>query len=250
MSVKSWQNETPAVFKQGERDADGDGNCFYRALYGAAEERGILEKVGKCFQYTEDGDNCWDNVKDTEEYNDREDAFLYCVRFYLAHRIRSGFEDELLRNTWELFREAGDVENLRGIMTGWLIDAYKNSRNNLKAFVNRVADQVQQPGKWVNELEVRMVTHVLEKCNVLLIQANNYHDAPDALPENPHVLVLVNHDNSHFKYVSYSPLTGGAKRMKKTSQNPSCKKKQAAPRPSKKPKEITTTTRSRAVRRA
>lgn len=222
---QNWHKERPVLFKYKVVDVKGDGDCFFRALHGAAFYQGILAYVAKCFTYGNRKD-CWDdwneNLRNTS-HNDREVLFVACVRRYLAERIRTGKENALLRRTWDLLRVM-DEEDAKDIMADWLIDAYQNSRvfynetdSSYPSFVNRVADGVRQQGNWVSELEVTIVKKVLEAKDIILLIASN-NDVPDALPLNPHILVLVNMNNTHYKYMWYtdpSSMMGGGRTMRK-----------------------------------
>lgn len=222
---QNWHKVSPKSFKYKLMDVKGDGDCFFRALHGAAFHQGILVKVAKCFTFSNRRD-CWDDLNENlrnTSHNDREVLFVACVRRYLAERIRTGKENAILRRTWDLLRVM-DEEDAKDIMADWLIDAYQNSRvfyneidSSYPSFVNRVADGVQQRGNWVSELEVTIVKKVLEAKRIILLIASN-NDVPDALPLSPHILVLVNVNNAHYMYMRYtdsSMMMGGGRTMRK-----------------------------------
>jgi hypothetical protein len=94
----------------------------------------------------------------------------------------------------------------------WIIEAVEKSNKNEPVFNTFIVQHIAEWGKYVSELEVKIIQHVLDKCGIdLRNPISNIQQAPRRLPEN--TLMLVNINNNHYNYVRY-PRTEGGRRAK------------------------------------
>ena len=194
-------------------DVKGDGDCFFHALYGAARDHGLLDKVASSLQGEKN--SCLDKMNNrrtsfhgsvglSHSNSARRDAFIECFREYLAYAIKHvsfPIITEFYDTTREIFVHGGVNMQQMGAFADWMQDAIK--KESIEEFAKIVADHVGTKGVWISQLEYDIIKHVLEKCNVYLLPVvSTLEGAPKEIRENE--LQLLNMCNVHYKYIRYS----------------------------------------------
>jgi hypothetical protein len=211
-------------------DVIGDGNCFYRALYGAASVGGLLQKVAGCAQGTEDK-SCWDNisglsvrenvmidgrafVNDRLKINPQEDEFVRCLRTFLASKVEKGYTPSItsfIEGFRFLIADGTSEADLSFFYEQWLFDAAKKAmqmtqdgKDGEKHFNGVVAARIRKDGQWVCQLEVSAIIYHLSKCGVKLRIASNTQDEDQNARIGENEIVLIN-ANNHYQYMMFIP---------------------------------------------
>lgn len=219
-----------------QRDVAGDGNCFFRALYKAAESRGMLRVVGGAFQSSESGD-CFESSDTNSQTSSRrfrttpkEDRFVKCIRNFLSVsiRINKTYRDRLER-MYELTREIivknGFEDNPTAIRKIGLDYGYPDwvtsyfihtpeSRTNLQRFIQACEVQVKKDGTYAGNMDVSLVTQALRKVHVeLVIRTDQDQDKSTMFPMYPEddTLYLFLKNGNHYNYMEYDASGDGAK---------------------------------------
>lgn len=218
-STRRTQKTLPASAQSTKLvDVDRDGNCFFRALYGAARDGGVLSQVAGCFQPSTI-QNCWENIaaistRERVRLNDgtvthltenpQENYFVKCARDHFAKIIRYNVS-KVVKDTLKTFKNADiPFEVLMTDFEGWMVEAFYNSDNDPKKFNSFIAQHINKWGTWVSQLEVELIRHALAKCDIVLLPViSHISQAPPRV--NANELQLLNDNGYHYKYVRYGP---------------------------------------------
>jgi hypothetical protein len=222
-----------------------DGNCFYRALYGAAKSAKCLEQATSVFQSGE-SESCvvYDDDKRTYfEEEDLETLFILCCRYAVSVKI-----DKAAKGAYDTLKENRSAMTVfLNDQPSWIKDTLENNPDiSEHDFIQIAQTQAASPAVWVGQIEVDTIKEWLSKVGITLsiISAQDTDYANDAdrhhsiitIPRlsttnvsgNP-ILYLYNVRSVHYKYIILSRTTGGKrKKVRPTS------KKVAAPPASKK----------------
>lgn len=192
------------------RNVATDGNCFFRALYNAARDHGVLKSVAGCFQELADS-SCWDEIKNKSvaapvlidgvlderiRYNHQEEVFVRCMRKYIAMRIENDLDNYVVRT----FRHWATLDNqTRSVaqqsFPDWMVAALTTTRGDEQRFRQKVARAVGTMGNWVDQQQVKLIRHVLDKCNFVNFRVVSWDG--DVLTEtNPRFLSQLRAENS------------------------------------------------------
>lgn len=233
-----------------QRNVAGDGNCFFRALYKAAESRGMLKVIGGAFQSSESG-SCFEsgstNTNTTRisqasslhstqsRTNPKEDRFVKCVRNFLSVSIRlNPMYRERLTHMYQLMREAITEnqfqENQNAIREvsmdygnpDWVTSYFVNtseSDTSLEGFIKKCQTQVQKNGTYAGNLDVSLVTLALRKVGVdLVIRTDQDRDTSTMFPVYPKkdTLYLLLKNGNHYNYMEYDESIAGVAQSKES----------------------------------
>jgi hypothetical protein len=166
-------------------DVEGDGNCFYRAVYGAAKYHpyGILERFLLCL--------------DLPTYID-EDDFCHAIRQKLVdeimgdlfERMRSPDGDTLYETLREAAQLAADGEPLlwesalaeaSDEFQERFSDADNFLRLSLDDFKGAFAEIIANSGVYASEMDYKILEFLLAQCGIDLISVNPAHNERPAL---------------------------------------------------------------------
>ena len=181
--------------------SDDDGDCFYSAIYRSLRERGLLDTVATCLSL------------DTKD----ETTFIQSFRDTLADRVAAGnlqYSDEKNGriDTYDyLVQLTGDVASYTEVTCkypSWFNKHFGKRGEKLGErtdFCRRLAKYIRKQGRWVGEIEVRMVKDELRTCD---IEVDIRHSIVSALPKQvggKEVLYLYNPGEYHYEYFSFIP---------------------------------------------
>jgi hypothetical protein len=226
-------------------DVEGDGNCFFRALYGAAKDAGILEQVCGAFAVDEDS-NCWEKVRSERDrvevvvdglrtglfVNKQELEFVACARDSLAARLAiAGVEGERLRRFYDSMKELESVLDPDDYKSSvlesqplYIVTALENAADAAR-FARSVADHVRVMGNWVGQLEVGAVKAILNKSksteneSLRIICVSNVSELDGVTRDNAD-LTIVNVNTMHYQYIKWDEELRGGGKQKANRKSP------------------------------
>lgn len=250
-------------FKKDIIDTNADGNCFFRALYGYALHNDLngpssnqnlknelFEQLLNCFNCdmtefaktehskikacdTVYSNKCLGNFiqKDTNE-----EYFVHCLRNSLKLRIENNLNesDKIIKDTFDNLQGMDDATYQIVIETTYPKEfclKFPTQSYTYNQFKQYFAESIGTFRHWVSQTEVRILQHILSKCDIDIHIYNNVDNIPSKPYtierdwENNHMnIYLINFDNAHYGFVLYSELsdeagTGGGKRKIKVSKN-------------------------------
>ena len=164
-------------------DVKGDGSCFFRAIYKSAKLNGM------------------ENISQLVKCHTTEDDFVVCLRKQIASFIRTKdpqFLKDIFNNWWELRKENKDRTTLRAVFDlqpAWYWTAFKLvAQDDYAQFKYNVIRAVQDPKNYVGEIEVVIVSELLNQVGISLSIIDN------VMPINPqkNTIYVVNKDNVHY----------------------------------------------------
>ncbi len=191
------------------KDVLGDGDCFFRALFRAAWNHGLIERLLGCFSLGQDT-NCHDILQElqTGRLVEMEDEMVKCMRIGLSERIRLNADVKFacffnhLRHLQREHPETFDV--IMESQSDWVKKIfYDGSLYGEDEFRVAYAKGLRTRKNWVAQYDVELLKHLMNKCH-LEVRVVNFTDKTNPRTyENRHdnELVLVNFDEVHFKYV-------------------------------------------------
>lgn len=178
-------------------DVEGDGNCFYRAVYGAAKYHpyGILERFLECLDLSTDLD---------------EDDFCAAIREKLVEEITGDLLERMKAtegtNLYETLREAAQLAVEGGEPLLWeaalgeasdefqaeFSDPAHFLELSLRDFKEGFAGIVANSGVYASEMDYKLLEFLLKGCGIDLVSVNPAHNArPTLLVERGGRPVLV-----------------------------------------------------------
>ena len=179
------------------------GDCFYSAIFRSLKERNnLLESVSSCLSI---------------DFSD-ETAFIKTFRDKLADNISEGhlqYNDEKNGriDTYDyLVGLTGNIDDYHAVTNRypqWFNNEFGRNGENLgtrESFCQRLAYNVRQPGEWVGEIEVRLITDELAKCKVKLEIRTNKEDKLYMESNGMDVIHLYNPSEQHYTYFSFTPV--------------------------------------------
>lgn len=168
-------------------DVTGDGNCFFYALYGAADSTGNLERMLKCLPIGAD-ETCQSTVQGRNQK-----SFTQCARQCLADWIMHG--PKIVRDSYDFMHAIPP-----SALTDYGNVIVKASAGNFTSFQKKISDDVRTDKTWMEHLYIAMMVNMIEKCSGLKV---TIHTGVRVLstPDENH-LVLVNVNYNHYKFVA------------------------------------------------
>jgi hypothetical protein len=168
------------------------GDCFYSAIYRASKEReDLLNKLSNCLSL------------DPSD----EALFVQSFRNRVANRIISNdgpiiYDNTKLRAETNSNTYVSIIENY----PEWFREEFGNYGENIgdrDSFIQRLASHVREPGEWVGEIEVGIITEELKKCGILLEIRSNTETELYKTSQNMVVIHLYNPNEQHYEYFSF-----------------------------------------------
>lgn len=178
-------------------DVEGDGNCFYRAVYGAAKYHpyGILERFLMCLDLPTDLD---------------EDDFCAAIREKLVDELTGDLLERMKAaegtNVYEILREAAQLAVVGGEPLLWeaaldeASDEFQAEFGDPAYFLELSLDDfkagfagiVANSGVYASEMDYKILEFLLKGCGIDLVSVNPAHNArPTLLVERGGRPVLV-----------------------------------------------------------
>ncbi|NDB87083.1 MAG: hypothetical protein EB127_31015, partial [Alphaproteobacteria bacterium] len=177
------------------------GDCFYSAIFRSSSERGLLEKLAECLNLDASDEETLiksfrnkladsiskGNLQNTDERNGNFDTYDYLV---------------------STTGNSGTYQQVTSSYPSWFNREFGNNGENLgmrDSFCQRLASLVKEPGEWVGEIEVRIVTEWLADCNIKLEVRSSIEEKLYKKSQGMDVLHLYNPNEQHFEYFSFEP---------------------------------------------
>jgi len=179
------------------------GDCFYSAIYRASKEReDLLNKLSNCLSL------------DPSD----EALFIESFRDRVANRIISNdgpiiYDNTKLRAETNSNTYVSIIENY----PEWFREEFGNYGENIgdrDSFIQRLAYHVREPGEWVGEIEVGIITEELKKCGILLEIRSNTETELYKTSQNMVVIHLYNPNEQHYEYFSFEAASTFRKSIK------------------------------------
>lgn len=245
-------------------DVDGDGNCFYRALYGYALYNSIgIEGINSIFDLIEceKGKNkkVSDIINHPEENPplrkrlegyDQEEEWIKCFREYMKmYLIRN---PRIVKDMFDrLVDPYLDDESYEAIVSSypvWFYRIYGKTRpSSLNAFVRTLADYIGEYGKYASFLDISIVQNILNildyevniRCCGTISKKADVKKILALFPDlpGPKTFNLVNISEGHYNFVWYDndssptsptsqtlPSSGGKSKQVKRTSRPARRK--------------------------
>lgn len=175
------------------RRAEGDGNCFYRAIYKAAKENELYDALSECI------------FGSLIEYE--EEQFVKALREKMSTMFRLKNDYSAISNLFENLNAASpkSYKLLTQYMPPYYMKKYQKkkpeSEDELRIFI---ADHVAKNKEWAGELEVMLLKTILKGCGNLEIYSFN-DKIPDTIVFNPeNTLYLINEGDVHYDYLVFN----------------------------------------------
>jgi len=145
------------------KNVDDDGNCFFRALFGAAKDTpGNLEKLTTCFlnkpaaAYEAGGARA-------------ESRFIHDMRYKFAAYIQGDVgADGIVTRTWGTLRSL-DPETYTFYMEAqpeWMGETFPVAPETPAAFRRALVEHVKADKTWVGQIEVEIFKAILAGCGL------------------------------------------------------------------------------------
>lgn len=213
-----WHMYRPRV-----KDVKGDNNCFFRALFHAARSTGDLQQLARCLAVGKDS-SCWDTMKEvargldarnrtTDVFKETvEDVFVDCLRQAVADQVQFGSGNGMVRGTYRTL-QAYDAPTLSLVRQGlphWMSAAFDEARalnpeDQADFFVAAVAQNIRTWSRFVGQIEVNLIKHMMDKCGGIkfrVVSADRTPDNSDPRLASRHgELVLVCIREQHYMFV-------------------------------------------------
>lgn len=180
-----------------------NGDCFYSGIYRSLNERNLLVNVSTCLSLT--------SVDET--------SFIQSFRDKIADRIVEGnlqytHERDGKVDTYDylvgLTGNSGSYRQVTNSYPSWFNDEFGANGESLgdrESFIQRLSSHVRNLGEWVGEIEVRLVTIELEKCNIRLEIRSNRENKLYKKSQGLDVIHLYNPSEAHYEYFSFDTPT-------------------------------------------
>lgn len=145
------------------KNVKDDGNCFFRALFGAAKNTaGNLEKLTTCFLN-----------KPAASYEDgsarAETSFIHDMRDKFAAYIRADTAaDGIVAQTWDTLRSL-DHETYTFYMEAqpeWMGETFPEAPATAAAFRRALVEHVKADATWVGQIEVEIFRAIMVGCRM------------------------------------------------------------------------------------
>lgn len=188
------------------RDVEGDGNCFFRALFQALSSRRLIEKLTPTLPP--------DAIKD-------ETIFIGAFRQYLADNIDAKLQslikslqdpslvqERVDRTKGDLVQDPSlDSETIKLKIQG-LSKEFQTILKSSASLDNKLAElknAVSRSGTYVSEPEVELTQELLAKLGIFLVIQNDKTKWTHLYNLNEQRIVLVNVDEKHYKWCEFPP---------------------------------------------
>ena len=177
----------------------GDGSCFYRSLFNAAFgksanlPRRILRKVwmDSSLQF------------DIQERNS-EDNFVLMLRRGIALRMVKHKDYNVVSGMHQRIREYDDdvLDSIFESYPSWFVRNYRKQgkRMTLNQFRNALAKDITEKHHWAFELDVWIITSILEK-ELKMRLGVFYHRPPNDFKFRKNTLYVINEHETHYNAV-------------------------------------------------
>ena len=128
-------------------DVEGDGSCFYRAIYVSLRKQNNIMKFIKCF-------NLRSGLKETIT----EDAFVDWIRETLGKKTFSGTDNDLSKKTYETLKTLSLEDYREYITETWNISILKKDKpKTLKEFRTIISEYIKDKYKYANEYDKELL---------------------------------------------------------------------------------------------
>ena len=163
-------------------DVEGDGDCFYRAVYGFAMYHGFLDKLFECV-------NCQDITDESSRssirYSNRknknilrnkaeEDNWILCIRNCISEKIRKNAECMAIVQSTFLHWQSLDKHTYKMFLGSSIPDWIKRKYPNIQSlressaerFIKFISRGIQKSGHWASQIDFDLLNHLLKPCNI------------------------------------------------------------------------------------
>ena len=168
------------------------GDCFYSAVWRALDEQGLIARVNECL-----GIDCTTEV-----------ACILALRNLIADSAREYIADTY--NTLYNLVASGSASDRETFSTlvsttfaAWHIAVIKSSMMNPEAFMAQMVAGIRKPRNWASQIEVNILTRILEGCNIDLEILTRYRASLLKRRGGRDVVSLYNPNGVHFEYFSF-----------------------------------------------
>ena len=214
-------------------DVKGDGDCFYRAIYGFAMTNDILNKLFGCF-------NC--NIIDLNtrsfivnkmlKNGMEEDNWIQCIRLFLSSKILHDPKckqviidfydsitklpynykipvgttiDKILEDNYTIYKENEIPSWFYNIFP--TVESLKSiSKEN---FIIFIANNIKNKGTWAfNSIDTKLMNLLMEKCGLKISEHTSLSDS-EKIPEYPTIYIdddkpFINHNKPFIPVFDYT----------------------------------------------
>jgi len=163
-------------------DVNGDGNCFYRALYGSILLNKNVHKNKSIVQLMNDLE-CQNNQNKkskiilkikTEisqsylEHYDQETEWVKCFRKHMSKFIK--VEPDIIKNNIEFWKNMDRETYKEAVRTYpmWFTQKFRDKSPNIKEYAELFAQNVEKLNTWATQLEIAIAKRVLYKYGINL----------------------------------------------------------------------------------
>jgi hypothetical protein len=158
-------------------DVLGDGDCFYRAIYGYCLVNDLLDSIlFPCFNFNIDHNNRSFVERKKLKNNLEEDTWILNIRKYISNSILSDHRCRLqVEKTYNYLINL-DIENddiiyyslIENTFPSWFVKKFPNlttiKRTSKDDFINFIADSIKIKGNWAFQLDYDLVNILLKPC--------------------------------------------------------------------------------------
>jgi len=169
------------------RDVQGDGSCFFRALYGVARKQHILHHLCIALQIAKPNDI---------------NAFIRSVRSRLARCIRGKKDNHIVSKVYSTLKAldtASYAVMIKSSFPSWFVRKMKTLPNTEDEFRHLFAKGVSKTSSWVSQIEVDIIKGFAQQKGIDIVILNREPTSPLAVRNK--TLYLLNVDEVHYKYL-------------------------------------------------
>jgi hypothetical protein len=171
------------------RDVQGDGSCFFRALFCVAQKHHVLNVLCLALKI---------------EYTKNVDVFIKHVRCHLANCIKERKDINVVTRIYATL-ESMDKDSYAAIIKtsfpSWLSSQMKQLPSNEAKFRGILAKGVIDKTSWVSQIEVELIVKWARREGIEIVILNK--EPKEQLVFKRKTLYLLNVDEVHYKYMAY-----------------------------------------------
>jgi hypothetical protein len=223
-------------------DVNGDGNCFYRALYGYILFNGteyssgitsineILNNFSKTIPECKNGINknistiinhpvITNGLRKRLDEQEQENEWIKCLRYYIANYIDRN--KNILEDNFNYLIGLSDT-NYKAVIDsypGWFKDIFKNDKpDSLETFAIVIANYIRTDKKYASYLDIGIIKNIFYNMGYnIIIRSIPYQEITNIdtvenvnrlkalYPDNPdkNTFYLININEAHYNFIWY-----------------------------------------------